>query len=566
VKLYLVQVVHSDIYTTKADHQYVTPNVTIFNRGNIFFSTKDGTEIGAATIKNGFLVAVNPKKVTDPTSAYSALASIIEHSTTTSSDTSSIISRDAFLAKATKKDDSYEEIIKKLDTPTALTLSKATIPGISVYKSNWRFYPGGTMASQVIGITGQSKNTATTSDVAISGKYGLERYYEDTLTRDSNVTYVNFFAEMFADIKGTVFNTSSLEGDIVTTIDPTVQNYLETVLDKTAQKWKPDEIGGIVIDPKTGAIYGIAHLPTFNANDLSSISDPKIFSNPLVENVYEMGSIIKPLTMAAGIDSGAVTATSTYTDTGTLALNGKHISNFDGKARGVIPMQEILSQSLNVGAAYVALKTGNSTFAHYFLSYGLGSTTGIDLPNEQKGNVANLFVNRDLEHATASFGQGIAMSPIATVRALSVLANGGYLVHPHIAQSIQYSIGTSKTINNETGVQVIKKSTADTVTRMLVQVVDKAISKAHPDIYMDHYSIAAKTGTAQIADHTNGGYYTDRYLHSFFGYVPAYNPKFLVFLYQVYPKGAEYASATLTDPFADITKFLVSYYEVPPDR
>jgi cell division protein FtsI/penicillin-binding protein 2 len=101
---------------------------------------------------------------------------------------------------------------------------------------------------------------------------------------------------------------------------------------------------------------------------------------------------------------------------------------------------------------------------------------------------------------------------------------------------------------------------------MLVQVVDVAISKKHPDIKMEHYSIAAKTGTAQIADHANGGYYTDRYLHSFFGYFPAYNPRFIIFLYHYWPKGAEYASETLINPFIKLTKFLINYYQIPPDR
>jgi cell division protein FtsI/penicillin-binding protein 2 len=565
-KLYFVQIIHGNLYSSKADRQYVSPNITVFNRGGIFFTTKNSTHIGAATVKNGFLVAVDPKKIKNADSAYASLVSIINTSTTTSSELSALPGKAQFIARATKANDSYEEIIKKIDDATGMSISAAKIPGISVYKNNWRYYPGGTMASQVIGITGQSASTSPTASTTIQGRYGLERYYESTLARATDVSYTNFFAELFADIKGSVFNGDSLEGDVITTIDPTVQNYLETTLQKTAQTWKPDEIGAVIIDPNTGEIYGIAHLPSFNPNNLASVSNPKIFSNPLVENLYEMGSIIKPLTMAAGLDSGAITPTSTYDDTGTLSLNGKKISNYDLKARGVIPMQQILSQSLNVGAAYIALKTGNPTFTKYFLSYGLASTTGIDLPNEQKGNVANLFVNRDLEHATASFGQGIAMTPLATARALSVLANGGMLIHPHLANEIDYTIGTTKAINSDPGVRVLKKQTTDQVTQMLVQVVDKTIAPAHPNLRIDRYSIAAKTGTAQIADHVNGGYYSDRYLHSFFGYFPAYHPKFLIFMYQVWPKGAEYASATLTDPFADLVKFLVSYYEIPPDR
>jgi cell division protein FtsI/penicillin-binding protein 2 len=132
-----------------------------------------------------------------------------------------------------------------------------------------------------------------------------------------------------------------------------------------------------------------------------------------------------------------------------------------------------------------------------------------------------------------------------------------------LAKEIEYIDGRSESIVADS-VKIFEKETTDQVTNMLVKVVDTALKKGN--VKMEHYSIAAKTGTAQIADHENGGYYSDRYLHSFFGYFPAYNPRFIVFLYHVYPKGAEYASETLTDPFIQIVKFLINYYELPPDR
>lgn len=227
-------------------------------------------------------------------------------------------------------------------------------------------------------------------------------------------------------------------------------------------------------------------------------------------------------------------------------------------------MQEILSQSLNVGVAWIVSKMGSGNFSEYFLKFGLGEKTGIDQPNEQKGLVKNLTTQRDVEVATASYGQGIAMTPIQTIRALSVLANGGLLVTPHIAKGIEYTDGTTEIPFETEPQRVLKKETVDDVTNMLIKVVDTSLKKGQ--VKMEHYSIAAKTGTAQIADPVNGGYYDDRYLHSFFGYFPAYNPKFIVFLYHVYPKGAEFASETLTDPFIQLTKLLINYYEIPPDR
>ncbi len=200
----------------------------------------------------------------------------------------------------------------------------------------------------------------------------------------------------------------------------------------------------------------------------------------------------------------------------------------------------------------------------YFSSYGIGFKSGIDLPNEASGLVGNLKNPKDIDVATASYGQGIALSPIQMTRALSVLANGGYLITPRLVTKVEYDDGTSKTIDAVRTGPFLKKQTVEDVTTMLVTVVDTALKQGA--IKREHYTVAAKTGTAQIADHVNGGYYSDRYLHSFFGYFPAYNPKFIVFLYQVYPKGAKYASETLTSPFDEIAGFLLDYYNIPPDR
>jgi len=227
-------------------------------------------------------------------------------------------------------------------------------------------------------------------------------------------------------------------------------------------------------------------------------------------------------------------------------------------------MQEVLNQSLNTGAVYVMQKLGSEHFAKYFQDFGLLSEkTGIDLPGELSGLANNLKSQRIVEYATASFGQGIAVTPLAITTALSALANGGNLVRPFVTQEIDYEIKLSAKTKPVIRRQVISAETANTITTMLVKVVDEALLGGQERLA--HYQVAAKTGTAQIRQ-PGGGYYSDRYLHSFFGYFPASNPRFSVFLYAVEPKGTEYASATLTKPFFNITKFLLNYYQIPPDR
>jgi stage V sporulation protein D (sporulation-specific penicillin-binding protein) len=396
------------------------------------------------------------------------------------------------------------------------------------------------------------------------GKYGLERYYDDTLRRDDERLSVNFFAEIFSNLGNLVFDAGKKnEGDIVTTIEPTVARTLDRVLQGVQDQYESTHTGGIIMDPKTGEIVALNVLPSFDLNDRRDI-EIESFQNPLVENVYELGSIIKPLTVAAGIDAGVINAGTTYYDAGFVELDDFTIKNYDGRGRGTVSMQEVLNQSLNTGVAYISDLLGPARFRKYFYDLKLGSETGIDLPNEGRGLVKNLESPRKVEYATASFGQGIALTPIGAVRALAALSNGGVLVTPHLTKRIEYTNGDVHEVGFPPADHVFKEETSEEITRMLVKVVDTALRQGK--LAKEHYTIAAKTGTAQIADPETKKYYEDKFLHSFFGYFPAYEPRFLIFLYTVEPKGVKYASETLTDPFMELTDFLINYYSIPPDR
>ncbi len=544
VRLYVVQVVRGEYYSDRADRQYVRSSSNLYDRGNIFFEDKEKRLISAATIKSGFLVAIDPSKIEDIKGVYEKLSTFVE------------IDEEDFTKRAEKKGDPYEEVTHHISPEVAKKIEKQDIKGVRVYKERWRYYPGKTLASQTVGFVGFRGNE-------YAGRYGLEKKYEQTLAREESSLYVNFFAEIFANIQ--VFkNDSKKSGDIVTTIEPSVQLFLEQKLKEITKKWKGKETMGIIINPKNGGVYALGVYPGFDLNEYSKVKNISVYSNPLIESVYEMGSIIKPLTMAAGLDAGVITANSTYYDAGHIRLNGYTISNYDGRGRGEVPMQQILSQSLNTGAAFVERKMGNKVFSKYFKAYGIGEKTGIDLPGEIEGLVGNLKSSHDVEYATASFGQGIAITPIQTVRALSVLANGGNLITPHVGKEIKYKSGFSKSISFPTERRVLKQETSEEISRMLVRVVDEALRGG--TVALPRYSIAAKTGTAQIADPSSGGYYDDRYLHTFFGYFPAYDPQYLIFFLTLEPNGARYASETLTAPFMDTVKFLINYYEVPPDR
>jgi len=550
-KLYSIQIVSGESFRQKAEHQYIA-GINYFDRGSIFFSTKDGTRVPAAIVRDGFGVTLDTRRLAGSggnlSEIYEQINEIIN------------IDRASFLTKASRTN-RHEEIIRRIGKDEADRIQALSIPGVVVSRQRWRAYPGDSMAAHTIGLIGYSGDT-------IAGRYGLERQHEAILVRTRDNAFANFFVEIFANIKKTVAPDQELEGDIVTTIEPSTQAFLETEIDKINKEYSSDFTGAIVINPRTGAIYALGLTPSFDPNSPQSQPNPAVFRNKFVEDRYEMGSIIKALTIAAGLDSGAITSRTTFNDPGCMTLNSRKFCNYDGKSHGSsVSMQTALSKSLNTGMAYAVARMGNKTFSEYMFNFGLGEITGIDLPNEGKSLVSNLKTNRDLEYAQASFGQGIALTPLITVRALSALANGGTLVTPHLTKEIRYKIGPSKTIKYpepHEQPRVISVEASEEVSRMLTEVVDYTLR--YGQIRLENYSVAAKTGTAQIAKEGGGGYYADRYLHSFFGYFPSYDPQFLIFMYTYNPKNVQYASETLTDGFFNTVRFLINYYDVPPDR
>lgn len=543
--MYLQSFKHA-YYTSLAEKQYVSTTQTVFDRGSVLLSHRHGDLVPLAELATKYRIAIDPTVLTKPEEVYAILSTYIP------------LTKEEFLAKANKKQDPYEEIAKDIPEDVVSLLKAKRIKGLSFVKDSKRSYPQDDIGAKVIGFVGNDGNR-------VRGQYGIERYYDDILSRDGVGHSVNFFAELFTDIQKTIITKQQEEGgDIVLTLDAEVQRALHTTLTETRKEWNSETVGGIVMDPSTGAIIAMDALPSFNPNAFAQVVDQRFFGNQLVSGVYEMGSIIKPITMASALDAGVVNEATTYNDAGFRDLNGYKVRNFDGKARGPnTPIQTILDKSLNVGIVFLVEQLGTKQFQEYFKKFGIGSDTGVDLPYEASGLTKNLDSSVFVDSATAGFGQGIAITPIQTIRALAALGNGGTLVNPHLIDTIIYKNGESKKVVPDEGVRVISPESSEQISRMLVHVVDTAL--ANGTRKMDHYSVAAKTGTAQIPK-PGGGYYDDRYLHSFFGYFPAYEPKYIIFLFQTYPKGAEYASATLTDPFYKIVKFLISYYEVPPDR
>ena len=461
-RLYFVQIVHGRDFSLRADRQYVSSSQELYDRGSIYFTRKDGTLLSAASLATGFTISMSPAKLAGVEETYEKLQRFTS------------VDKEAFLISAARTDDPYEVVAKRVPEEVGRAIDAAGLGGISVTRERWRMYPASTKAAQSIGFV------AFDNDDTLAGRFGLERYYNDVLDRNAAGLFGNFFAELFANLDNVVVDArSARQGDIVTSIDPIVQEKLNQVLASVNTQYGSFETGGIIMDPKTGEIIALDTAPSFDANDFAH-GDPAHFGNPLVEHQYEFGSIMKPLTMAAGLDAGVITPTSTYNDTGCATVNTQTFCNYDLKARGpATPMQEILSQSLNIGAASIATKLGHERFRGYFQKLGFGSETGIDLPSEVSGDIRNIKTSpRDIEYNTASFGQGLAESPVQMIKALGALANHGKVVTPHLARAIRLENGITKTLSWDTPVTVFSPQSVEDTSRMLVMILRTVVFKA----------------------------------------------------------------------------------------
>lgn len=526
-RLFFLQVSFADEYQAAAERQHNALVLGQSPRGNIFFEDKDGVLVPAATTRRTYTLEGNPRQIENPAALYEKLAVLIP------------LDKDTFLERASARDVTYAVFMQNIARDTAAKIADVTTPEVWLSKNEKRIYPQGTIASHLLGFVGFS-------DTGQGGRYGLEQQYEDILNG--------------SDARSGFAQDGS---DLILTIDPHIQSVAHELGTKLVETWNAVSAGILVLEPKTGAILAMDSMPGFDPNAYQEVKDYDIFLNPFTQKVFEMGSIVKPITMSAGLDARAITEATTYYDAGHVRIGEAILNNYDGKGRGLQRMYDILDQSLNTGAVFIMQQLGKRAFHDYMRRFGLGESTGIDLGQEVAGNLSNLELGNDVEYATASFGQGIAVTPLGLASALSAIANGGELMRPYVVKRVEDHTGVSTEAVPTVRRRVLRTETTETVSRMLADVVDKTL--AGGTVSMPQFRIAAKTGTAQIPNKASGGY-SDMYLHTFFGYAPAFDPRFLILLYLEEPRGVRYASQTLSEPFRKLAEFIITYYKIPPDR
>lgn len=544
-RLFILQVRSGDFYRLIAEKQHISNETIPARRGAIFLSEKD--DIFPVAVEQDLpTVYAVPKEIKE-----GGFYQLVEQ-------LGNILNLDkSELEKKLKpRPDGYEVIKKKISSQEEKDVLALKASGIYLSNENWRFYPSGKLAAQTIGFMGYKDNE-------IRGIYGVESFFDEKLKGISGyVTKESDAAGRWISVGDRQLVPPRDGTSIVLSLDHIIQFKAEIILKNAVKKHKAQGGKIIIMDPYDGKILAMAQEPTFNLNEYSKVEDSNVFRNFLISDSYECGSVFKIITMAAGIDSGKVTPETIYNDTGSVVEAGYEIRNSDNKANGQQTMTQVIEKSLNTGVIFVTKEIGKERFLEYIRDFGFGEKSGIDLPSETTGDISNLKTGRNIEYYTASFGQGITVTPIQLVTAYAAIANGGDLLKPQIVDRFLLPDKSEEKVQREVRRKVISQNSANQLALMLESNVVNGHGK---QAAVPGYRVAGKTGTAQIPDRENGGYIEGANVGSFVGFAPVENPRFVMAVIIDNPKNVEWAESSAAPVFGEMSKFLFDYFGIASD-
>lgn len=463
----------------------------------------------------------------------------------------------ALIARLSKQDDPYEPVARSVNDEELDLLKTLDTEALDYIVEAARAYPEPGFGGQVLGFLGRKE------DGQPKGLYGLEGYFNDFLAgKPGHLSSQTDASGRWIGVGSREFKPAIDGGDIVLTVDRTLQVKVCEILARGVELHNADSGTVVVLEPKTGKVLAMCGAPDFYPAEYGQVKDASVYNNSAIFSAYEPGSIFKPLTMAAAIDVGAVSPDSRFTDTGSVKIDTFTIHNAAQKVFGNVSMIEVLEESINTGMVWVMRQMGRETLEDYIRQFGFGEQTGIQLKSEVAGTIASLDEWSEVYPATAAFGQGITVTPLQIVTAYAALANGGVLMKPYIIDELRYADGTVEQTLPQEVRQVVSPATATTIGAMLVSVVEYGHGKKAA---VPGYYIGGKTGTAQIA--RNGVYSATEFNGSFAGYGPVQDPVFAMIVKIENPKeGVIYAESTAAPVFGEIAAFILEYYGVAPER
>lgn len=537
VRLFYWQVIRSPELRLEAASQYYLTFTLPAQRGAILAVDSKPLVLN----QSAYLAYAQPKDIGNIPSFAAQVASIL------GSDPKDIVSSLSVPERV------WVPLAHKVESARVNQLKELNLKGLGFEREPKRMYPESSMAAQLVGFVGSDENGKDW------GYFGLEGYYNRELSGKDGMIQLEKDVRGSPILVGETHRIEPRDGrSIVVWLDRTVQRSAQERLLEGIAQYGAKSGSVVVMDPKTGGILAMASYPNYHPGAFGQYPR-EYYQNPVIADVFEPGSTFKVLVMAMGIDRGVIKPTTLAEETGPTRVGDYFIRTWDDTYRGSISMTDVLIHSSNVGMVFVQNKLGKEGMLDVLHTFGFGEVTGIDLQEEASASIRDDSDWKEIDLATASFGQGIGVTPIQMVRAVGAIANNGQLVEPQVVKEIRDESGSVVPNKSNKARRVVSSKTAQVMTEMMIAAVDRGEAQwAKPK----GYRIAGKTGTAQIPV---AGHYDDKKtIASFVGFAPADNPKFVMLVTLREPTSSPWGSETAAPLFFAVAKDLFAYYGIAP--
>ena len=548
VRLFFLQVLNYSYYSTLALSTHEIYQKIHPERGQIFFQdSRDGATYPVAVNRRYFQVYAVPNEI-KPEEVESIAKSLNQALALPAGEI------DEVKSKIGKGNDPYEALAKKIPAEAVENLKTMNLKGIYWTPEVYRYYPEENWAAAILGFCSFDANGN------LEGHYGVEGYWNKILAGKSGFLLGERGAGGgLISLAGVTSVEAENGANVVLTIDRALQYQACSRLRAAFEEYKARSASLVMVDPKTGAILAMCSEPDFDPNNYSQVDDFSVYNNRAIFTPYEPGSVFKPLVMSAALDMDLVGPQTTFDDPCARKFGQYTIHNALNKCYGRSTMTQVLENSINTGMIWVEERMPKGSLREYIEKFGFGQKTGAPLDTEMAGNISLLKKDADIFNAQASFGQGITVTPMQLAMAYAALANQGMLLEPFLVKETQYPDGRRERQEAKEVRRVVSPQASKLITAMLVSTVENTYFRT---VRLDDYYIAGKTGTAQIPG--KGGY-TDETNHTFGGFAPATDPRFVMVVRFEAPQ-RQWAESTAAVVFKDVAKFALDYYGIKGDK
>jgi len=431
-------------------------------------------------------------------------------------------------------------------------IKERKLTGFHFEEESRRYYPNDVLAAQVLGFVG-------TDDVGLDG---IEMSMDKTIKGERIKKIFETDSHGIPIFKSIFSYTSHSQGkNVYLTLDSTIQFIAEKSLDAAMARTHARAATVIIMNPKTGEILAMANRPSYDPNYFYRFGQ-KEWKNRAVSDLYEPGSTFKSIIAAVALQEKTVRPNDIFVDKGYVDVSGRVIRNWDGGGSGALSFIDIIKNSVNTGFVQVGLKVGAAKLNEYIRAFGFGQVTGVELPGEEEGL---LFSARNMsasDVATMSIGQGVAVTPLQLVTAVSAIANNGLLLKPHIVREVRTDDGTVERMAN---VEPVRQVISPEIAKELVGMLEKVVSEGGGQkAIVKGYHFAGKTGTAEKLRQDGGGYESGHYIASFVGFGPVEDPQVVALVVIDDPSGVYYGGQIAAPVFSEIMTQVVRYLNLPP--